>query len=233
MIKRVLLKLSGAAFCSKGNFGFDSHQIKNLAFSLKTIQDKNIGLSIVLGGGNIFRGVQGSSLSLSRLASDQMGMLSTVLNGIALHDALSQEGASASLFSSFVCPQIANVYKPQEALRRLNDGQIIICTGGAGNPYLTTDTAAALRACEIKADLLLKATTCVDGVYDKDPLIFDDAIHMPKISYEKFLEMKLKVMDLSAITLCMINAIPIRLFKLSTMDLENAIFQSNIGTEIK
>ncbi|WP_231165327.1 UMP kinase, partial [Chlamydia pecorum] len=171
-------------------------------------------------------------LQINRVSADQMGMLATLINGMAVADALKAEDIPCLLTSTISCPQLADLYTPQKSIEALHQGKILICTTGAGSPYLTTDTGAALRACELNVDILIKATMHVDGVYDKDPQLFPDAVKYDFISYGDFLAQQLGVMDASAISLCKNAHIPIRVFNFVQYSLERAVFDPTIGTLI-
>lgn len=232
--KRILLKISGEALAGASAYGIDGESVRALAKRLVELHKKGHEIGVVLGGGNIFRGIQGSKLEIERNAADHMGMLATIMNGIVLQQFLSQEGAKAYVMSAIECPAVAKRYHSEEALEHLAQGRIVVFVGGSGHPYFTTDTAAALRACEIKADILLKATTRVDGVYCQDPLKSSHATKYDKISYTEFVEKKLGVLDLTAVTLCMSNQIPIRVFNLYKGSLLDAISKDTVlGTLIK
>lgn len=231
--KRVLFKISGEALSKSSGSGIDEMRLTRLTAELRAIRNADIETAVVIGGGNILRGMEEQKeLQINRVSADQMGMLATLINGMALADALKAEDLPCLLTSTLSCPQIADLYNPQKSLEALGQGKIIICTTGAGTPYLTTDTGAALRACELKVDLLLKATMHVDGVYNKDPLDHSDAIKYESITYKDYLSQDLQVMDPSAITLCMDADIPIRIFNFERHSLENAVYDSYIGSVI-
>jgi uridylate kinase len=233
MYKRVLAKISGEALMGSQGYGVDPESTYNCA---KKIAELSLGghqVGIVIGGGNIFRGIkQGALMKLERTPADQIGMVATFINGIALREALQAAGCQVILMSAVDCPLIAEKYEWQKALRVLEEGKVILFVGGTGHPYFTTDSAAALRACEIKADILLKATTRVEGVYDKDPLVHKDAKKFDRLTYLEVVEKKLGVMDLTAITLCMSSGIPIKVFNFYKESLINAVSQTNSGTLI-
>lgn len=232
-IRRVLFKISGEAFAQDSGNRIDEVRLTRLVSELKMVRNQDVEIAIVVGGGNIIRGLaEQKELQIDRVSADQMGMLATLINGMALADALKSDDVPCILTSMLSCPQLADLYSPQRAFEALNHGKIVICTTGAGSPYLTTDTGAALRACELKVDLLLKATMHVDGVYNKDPRMFADAERYDRISYRDFLAQQLEVMDASAISLCMDSKIPVRIFNFSQYSLEQAVFNENIGTLI-
>lgn len=213
-MRRILLKLSGESLLMGDRFGIDQQACLRVAYSLKRIKEAGIGLGVVIGGGNIFRGINLKELGMPRTPADYMGMIATLLNGIAIQQALASIGCKASVMSALECPKVAESYNWAQAMQHLEEGTILIFVGGTGNPYFTTDTAAALRASEIRADALLKATK-VDGIYNKDPLKYVDAVKYPTISYERVLAEKLQVMDATAIALCQSNQIPIVVFNMN------------------
>lgn len=232
-IRRVLFKISGEAFAQDSGNRIDEVRLARLVSELKLVRNQDVEIAVVVGGGNIIRGLaEQKELQIDRVSADQMGMLATLINGMALADALKNDDVPCMLTSMLSCPQLADLYNPQKASEALSHGKILICTTGAGSPYLTTDTGAALRACELKVDLLLKATMHVDGVYNKDPRMFADAERYEQISYKDFLSQQLEVMDASAISLCMEAKVPIRIFNFSQYSLEQALFNDNIGTLI-
>lgn len=211
--KRVLLKLSGESLSGPQQFGVSPDSCQQMALAIREIRQAGLEVAIVIGGGNIFRGVNLKELGMPRTPADQIGMLSTLINGIALQQALAVIDCPARLMSALECPKVAEPYNWSQALEALQKGSVLIFVGGTGNPYFTTDTAAALRASEIHADVLLKATK-VDGIYNKDPLKYPDAIKYDVISYSQILAEKLEVMDATAIALCMSNRIPIFVFNM-------------------
>jgi uridylate kinase len=234
MYKRVLLKISGEALMGSLSYGVDPQAAKLVAQNIAELAQKGRHeVAVVVGGGNIFRGIQsGPKLGMERTPADQIGMLATLINGIALREALKEEGCDVVLLSAFECPLIAERYQWEKALKSLHKGKILIFAGGTGHPYFTTDSAAALRACEIKADILLKATTRVDGIYDRDPLLHKGAVKFDHLTYLEVVEKKLGVMDLTAVTLCMTGKIPIRVFNFYKESLLNASSGSQVGTLI-
>ncbi len=211
--KRALLKISGEALAGDGGYGINSEVIKQVAEEIKSVHDQGIQLGIVIGGGNIFRGVAAAAKGMDRASSDYMGMLATCINGLALQDALEAVGVQTRVQSAIEMAQIAEPYIRRKAVRHLEKGRVVIFAAGTGNPYFTTDTAAALRGMEINAEVILKATN-VDGIYTKDPKKFDDAERVSKISHHEALSQGLKVIDSTAISLCMDNKMPIVIFKL-------------------
>lgn len=234
--KRLLVKLSGEILLGKKPFGIDEKACFDLAASLKAILNSGHEVAVVIGGGNIFRGLSLAELGIERTPADQMGMLATLVNGVALQQAIKGLGASAHLMSALECPKVAENYNWYKALDYLGKGEIVIFVGGTGSPYFTTDTAAALRASEMKVDILLKATK-VDGVYNVDPQIDPHAKRYASISYTEYLSEKLAVMDATAVALCMNNKIPIYVFSmewLGKMSIGSLLNESEkYGTFIK
>lgn len=222
--KRLLLKLSGEFIANSQKFGIASERCNQLAKAIKKMRDSGLEVAIVIGGGNIFRGVNLKELGMARTPADQIGMLATVMNGIALQQALLTIACPTTLMSALECPKVAEPFIWSKAMDSLSKGEVVIFVGGTGNPYFTTDTAAALRASEIHADILLKATK-VDGIYDKDPLKYSDAKRYEKITYSQVLAEKLEVMDATAIALCMSNKIPIFVFNMSLLNSENIVLE--------
>lgn len=214
--KRILIKVSGESLLGSQPYGIEEAACHKLALALQTIASSGVEVGVVIGGGNIFRGVQAKELGLERTPADNIGMLATVMNAIAIEQALHNIGTQARVLSALECPKIAEPYNWLKALDYLSKGRIVIFAGGTGNPYFTTDTAAAMRACEIKADLLVKATK-VDGIYDKDPLKYPEAKWYPNISYTQFLNEKLGIMDNTAVALCMNNKMPIFVFNMQRL----------------
>lgn len=211
--KRILLKLSGEALAGEGSYGIDPVALNTIAEEIREVAEMGVSIGLVVGGGNIFRGSQAAAQGLERVTADHMGMLATVINGLALQNALEGKGILTRLMTAISMEAVAEPYIRRRAVRHLEKGRVVIFAGGTGNPYFTTDSAAALRAVEIQADLLLKATK-VDGVYDSDPKTNPGATQFETISYIEALEKGLKVMDATAISLCMENGIPIRVFNL-------------------
>ena len=214
--KRVLLKLSGEALCgSAGGFGLDPKTVEAISSELAEVHALGTQLGIVIGGGNIFRGLKGSAQGMDRGSADYMGMLATVINGIALQDSLEKHGVQTRVMTALEVRAVAEPYIRRRAIRHLEKGRVAIFVAGTGNPYFSTDTAAALRAMEIQASLLCKATK-VEGVYDRDPNKYSDASMFRQVSYERFIRERIGVMDATAVTLCRDNKLPIRVFALST-----------------
>jgi uridylate kinase len=229
--KRVLLKLSGEALMGDGEFGIDPATLENIAQQLKRIVESGIQVGIVVGGGNIWRGASAEARGMDRATADYAGMLATMINALALQDALEKEGVVTRTQSAITIQAIAEPYIRRRAIRHLEKGRIVIFAAGTGNPYMTTDTAAALRAIEIGADVLLMAKNNVDGVYDSDPSINVGAKRFDKLSYIDALKMRLEVMDSTALSLCMDNKLPIIVFDLRTPhSLERVVVGELIGT---
>lgn len=214
--KRVLLKLSGEILANQDKFGIEPTACQKVALALQKLQDSGLEIAVVIGGGNIFRGLDLKALGMPRTPADHMGMLATMLNGIALQQALIALGCRAVVMSALECPKAVEPYNWSRACQYLQAKTVLIFVGGTGNPYFTTDTAAALRASEIEAGILLKATK-VDGIYDKDPVRYSDAVKYHKISYNQVLADKLAIMDATAIALCRSNAIPILVFNMQLL----------------
>ncbi|MBT4760095.1 MAG: UMP kinase [Bdellovibrionaceae bacterium] len=228
--KRVLLKLSGEALAGNEGFGINLPTIESIAADVEEASNLGVQLGIVIGGGNIFRGVAASTKGMDRSSSDYMGMLATCINALALQDAFEKRGLQTRVQSAIEMAEIAEPYIRRKAIRHLDKGRIVIFAAGTGNPYFTTDTAAALRAMEINADVILKATK-VDGIYDKDPMIHEDAIKYDSIKYIEVLNKGLQVMDSTAISLCMDNKLPIITFNLNEKgNVARAIKKESIGT---
>jgi uridylate kinase len=230
--KRVLLKLSGEALSGKSEQHIDLGVLKLIAGELRAVSKMGVQIGIVVGGGNIFRGHSEYARSIDRTSADYMGMLATVINSLALQNVLENFGMQTRILSAIEMKAIAESYIHRRALRHLEKGRIIIFAAGTGNPYFTTDTAAALRAVEIQADVIMKATK-VDGVYDKDPVLFSDAVLYKKISYIDVLSKNLKVMDSTAISLCRDNGLPIIVFNLEKKgNIKKVVSGAKIGTRV-
>ncbi|MFC1484239.1 UMP kinase [Candidatus Neomarinimicrobiota bacterium] len=211
--RRILLKMSGEVLAGKRHFGVDPSIITNLAGQVKSVVDAGIQIGIVIGGGNFFRGVSVESAGLDRVSGDYLGMLGTVMNSVAFQNALERMGLETRVLSAIAVTQLAEPYIRRRAIRHLEKNRVVICAGGTGNPYFTTDTASVLRGIEIGADLIMKGTK-VDGVYEADPMVNPQAKKYERLTYEKVIEKKLRVMDLTAITLCMENGLPIVVFNI-------------------
>ena len=211
--KRILLKLSGEALMGTQSYGIDTKMAESVAREIKAVHALGVEVAIVVGGGNIFRGVSESAGNMDRAAADYIGMLATVMNSVVLQDALEQQGVSTRVMSAIDIPQLAEPFIRRRAVRHLEKQRVVIFAAGTGNPYFTTDSAAALRALEIQAEVIFKATK-VDGIYSADPVKNADATRFERISYQDVLEKQLKVMDSSAISLCMDNRLPIMVFNM-------------------
>tara|TARA_B100001758_G_C18358796_1_gene584377 strand:+ start:11 stop:718 length:708 start_codon:yes stop_codon:yes gene_type:complete len=228
--KRVLLKLSGEALIGNGEYGIDPDRLSQYASEINQIVDKGIEIAIVIGGGNIYRGVQSEGAGFDRVQGDYMGMLATIINGMALQSALESIDVQTRLLTAIRMEQITEPYIRRKAMRHLEKGRVVIFGGGTGNPYFTTDTAATLRAIEIEADIILKGTR-VDGIYDKDPEKDSSAIKYDKITFDNVLKKKLNIMDLTAFTLCQENKLPIKVFNMnSSGNLQKICNGDNVGT---
>jgi uridylate kinase len=228
--KRVLLKLSGEALMGSQTYGIDPAVATQIAKDIADIQTMGVETAIVIGGGNIFRGVAASARGMDRATADYMGMLATVINALALQDALEQQNVVTRVVTAIEMRAVAEPFIRRRAIRHLEKGRVVVFGGGTGNPYFSTDTAAALRAMEIKADVILKATK-VDGIYTADPMKDPDATRFDRISYLQVLEHGLKVMDATAISLCMDNRLPIVVFNLLTPgNIRRAICGEPVGS---
>lgn len=230
--KRILLKLSGEALMGNRQYGIDSDRLKEYAEDIKQLTEKELEIAIVIGGGNIFRGLAGASKGMDRVQGDHMGMLATVINGLALQGALEDEGIPTRLQSAVKINEVAEPFIRRRALRHLEKGRVVIFGGGTGNPYFTTDSAAVLRAIEIKADVILKGTR-VDGIYSSDPEKDSKATKFDFISFDDVLKKGLKVMDTTAFTLSQENQLPIVVFDMNTRgNLLKVVSGENIGTKV-
>jgi uridylate kinase len=231
--KRILLKLSGEALMGNLNFGIDPEMIKYVADEIRSVFDLGVQIAIVVGGGNIFRGIAASSYGMDRASADHMGMLATVINSLALQDALEKNGMQTRTQTAISMHEVAEPYILRRAVRHLEKGRVVIFGAGTGNPYFTTDTAAVLRAQEIHAEILLKATK-VDGLYDADPVLHRDAVLLKNIKYMQVLEKQLKVMDMTAISLAMDNHLPLAVFNLKAKgNIRRVVCGEEIGTLIR
>ena len=230
---KVLLKLSGEALQGEKGYGISAEVLETISDEIAEVNKLNIELAIVIGGGNIFRGIAGASKGIDRSTGDYMGMLATVINALALQDSLEKRGIHTRVQTALNIEQVAEPYIRRRAVRHLEKGRVVIFAAGTGNPFFTTDTAATLRALEIGADLILKATK-VDGVYDKDPLEHKDAVKFKELSYMEVLKKELKIMDATAISLCMQENIPIIVFNLfENGNIKNVIMGKEIGTIVR
>lgn len=230
--KRVLLKLSGEALMGEQEFGISSDVINSYARQIKEIVELGVEVSIVIGGGNIFRGISGATHGVDRVTGDHMGMLATVINSLALQNAIEKLGVPTRVQTAIEMPKIAEPFIKRKAQRHLEKGRVVIFGAGTGNPYFTTDTAAALRAIEMNTEAVLKATK-VDGIYDKDPVKYSDAVKYDRVTYTEVLNKDLKVMDATAISLCRENKLPIVVFdSLTEGNIKKVIMGENIGTVV-
>lgn len=231
--KRILLKLSGEALAGKQGFGVDSVAIDSICNQIKSVHEMGVQVALVVGGGNIFRGLKASAKGMDRVNADYMGMLATIINGLALQDALEKKNIFTRLMSAITMVQLAEPFISRRAVRHLEKGRIVIFAGGTGNPYFSTDTAAALRAVQVKADVILKGTK-VDGVYEGDPVLSPDFKKFAKVSFNTVLERGLSVMDATAITMCRENKIPIVVFNLTVEgNLLRVVNGEPVGTIVK
>lgn len=230
--KRILLKLSGEALMGDQGFGISPEVLKYVAEEVRSIFDLGVEVAIVVGGGNIFRGIAASSYNMDRVSADKMGMLATVINSLALQDALEERGIVTRVQTAISMHEVAEPYILRRAIRHLEKGRVVLFAAGTGNPYFTTDTAAVLRAKETHAEVLLKATK-VDGVYDSDPVKNKNAVFIKKITYREVLEKRLRVMDMTAISLAMDNQLPLVVFNLRTKgNIRKFVCGEDVGTRI-
>ena len=227
---RALLKLSGEALSGDQGYGIDPGVLQYLAEEISDVHRMGAELALVIGGGNIFRGSQAEARGIHRVTADNMGMLATVINGLSLQSALEQAGIDTRVQTAFEMRAVAEPYIRRRALRHMEKGRVVLFAGGTGNPYFTTDTTAALRAAEIGADVVLKATK-VDGIYDEDPVTHPDAVRLPRLTYLETLQRRLKVMDATAVSLCMDNQLPIVVFDINRPgNLRSILRGKSIGT---
>jgi uridylate kinase len=230
--RRVLLKLSGEALLGSQPYGIDFKKTRAIAAEVKQIHDLGVDVAIMIGGGNIFRGARGVAEGMDRVSADHIGLLATVINGIALQDALEKEGLNTRLISALEIKAVAEPFIRRRVLRHLEKGRVVIFTAGLGSPYFTTDTAAVLRALEIKAEVILKATK-VDGVYSADPMVDPTATKFEDINFLDVLHQELKVMDSTAISLCKDNKLPIIVFNLNVPgNIKKAVTGEKVGTRV-
>lgn len=231
--QRVLLKLSGEALAGKQGYGIDTDVLQGIAKEIKAVHQRKAQISVVVGGGNIFRGIKGATSGMDRASADYMGMLATVLNCLALQDALEREGCDTRVLSAIEMRELAEPYIRRKAIRHLDKNRIVIFGAGTGNPYFTTDTTAALRAMEVGAEVVLKATN-VDGIYTADPKVEKSAKRYDHVSYIEVLQKGLKVMDSTAISLCMDNQLPIIVFNLNEHGAFNRVVSGEaVGTLVQ
>lgn len=230
--KRILLKLSGEALMGRQGLGIDPQVVDEIALELKEVKELGVEIGIVIGGGNIFRGLSASDRGMDRVTADYMGMLATVINALALQDYLERYGIQTRVLTAIKMEQLAEPFIRRRAIRHLEKGRIVIFAGGTGNPYFTTDTAAALRAIEIESDAIIKGTK-VDGVYDDDPKTNKKAKKFAQLTYLDIVKKRLKVMDSTAVTLSMENSLPIIVFNLTIKgNLKRLILGESIGTKV-
>ena len=230
--KRVLLKLSGEALAGEKGFGIDPETVSHICREVAEVAAMGLELALVIGGGNIFRGLSSSAKGMDRSTADYMGMLATILNAMAVQDALEKAGCPTRVLSAIATTELCEPYIRRRALRHMEKGRIVICAAGTGNPYFTTDTAAALRAMELKCEAIIKATM-VDGVYDKDPAKHDDAVKFRSIGYEETLRRRLGVMDATAITLAQENHMPIIVCSMDGGNIKRVICGEDAGTLVE
>ena len=232
VFSRILLKLSGEVLANKEGFGIDPGKVLYLAKEIEPLYKAGLNIGLIIGAGNIFRGMEASAGGMDRVTGDYLGMLATIMNAIALQDSLEKIGCETRALSAINVTQIAEPYIRRRAIRHMEKGRIVIIAGGTGNPFFTTDSAAALRANELGSEILLKGTK-VDGVYDRDPEKNNDAKRYGNLSYSKVIQDNLRVMDMTAITLCQENNIPIKVFNIkSSGHLHEIVMGANIGTTI-
>jgi uridylate kinase len=231
--KRILLKLSGEALMGNQGFGIDPEVLQEISQEVKEVHELGAEVAVVIGGGNIFRGITATNYGVDRVTADYMGMLATVMNGLALQGAMEKEGVITRLQTAIEMHQVAEPYIRRRAIRHLEKGRVVIFAGGNGNPFFTTDTTASLRAVEIGAEVILKATK-VDGVYNTDPMLDKNAVLFPRLTYLDVLQQGLKVMDSTAISLCMDNKLPIVVFNLTVRgNIKRVLIGEELGTVVQ
>jgi uridylate kinase len=232
--KRILLKLSGEALLGDLPYGADPERIAAIAREVKTVADRGVEIAIVVGGGNIYRGLKGAAAGMDRATGDYMGMLATVLNALALQDALEKTGAVTRVQSAITISEVAEPYIRRRAMRHLEKGRIVIFAAGTGNPFFTTDTAAALRALEIHAEAILMGKHGVEGVYSADPRLDSGATFIPEISHQEAIEQRLQVMDSTALSLCMDNGLPLYVFNIDDeRNIDRIVCGGRVGTVVR
>jgi uridylate kinase len=230
---RVLLKLSGEALLGGLEYGVDPERLHAIARTVKRVKDRDVEVAIVVGGGNIYRGLEGTAAGMDRASADYMGMLATVLNALALQDALEHEGVNTRVLSAIAIQEVAEPYIRRRAMRHLEKGRVVIFASGTGNPFFTTDTAAALRALEIHAEVILMAKNNVEGVYDMDPSENADATFLPNITHHEAIQRGLRVMDSTALSLCKDNDLPIYVFNMSDeRNIDRIVSGERVGTVV-
>ncbi len=231
--KRVLLKISGESLGGESGIGVSGKVLRIISNEIKSVVELGVEMCIVVGGGNIYRGTEDSEEGIDRVTGDYMGMLATLINSLALQSTLEKIGVETRVLSAIEMRQVAEPYIRRRALRHLEKGRVVIFGAGTGNPFFSTDTAAALRAVEVKAEVILKATK-VDGVYDKDPLVYKDAVKFSELTYMEVLERRLKVMDSTAISLCMDNSMPIIVFDIRGKgNIKRVVMGEKLGTLVR
>jgi len=230
MYKRIVLKLSGEALAGERGFGLDADKVAEIAGELAEIHALGVQVGVVVGGGNIFRGLSAQASEMDRVSADSMGMLATIINAIAVQDAMEKHDVQCRVMTAVQMNQLAEPYIRRRAVRHLEKGRVVIFAAGTGNPYFSTDTAASLRAMEIKADVLLKGTK-VEGIYDADPVLFKDAVKYEEITYMDILKQGLKVMDLTAVSLCKDNNLPLIVFNMNEPgNIKRVVMGEKIGS---
>jgi len=230
MYKRIVLKLSGEALAGERKLGLDAEKVSEITAELAEIHALGVEIGLVVGGGNIFRGIEGQAREMDRVSADSMGMLATVINAIALQDALEKRGVQCRVMSAVFMNQLAEPYIRRRAVRHLEKGRVVIFAAGIGNPFFSTDTAASLRAMEINADVLLKGTK-VEGVFNADPVLVKDAVKYDEITYMEILRQGLKVMDLTAVSLCKDNNLPMVIFNMNRPgNIRRVVLAEKVGT---
>lgn len=233
LYKRILIKMSGEALLGDRSHGIDPKFIISIANQIKEVKELGVDVALVIGGGNIFRGIKASANGMDRSTADYMGMLATIINSMALQDGLEKVGLQTRVQSAIRVDSVAESFIKRRAIRHLEKGRVVIFAGGTGNPYFTTDTAGVLRAMEIGVDILFKATK-VNGIYDKDPLEFPNAVKYKNLTYQEFFDQNLKVMDTTAVTLCRENKLPILVFNLlKEGNIKKAVLGNDVGTFIR
>jgi uridylate kinase len=231
--RRILLKLSGEALMGQAGYGIDPQVVRRVAGEVRDVHELGVEIALVVGGGNIFRGIKASTLGMDRASADYMGMLATVMNAVALQDALEKEGCFTRVVSAIEMREIAEPFIRRRAVRHLEKGRIVIFAAGTGNPYFTTDSAAALRALEIKADVIMKATS-VSGIYTADPRTDANAVKIEELSYMRVLREELKVMDASAVSLCKDNNLPIIVFDMTVAgNIKRVVLGERVGSLVR
>lgn len=234
MYRRVILKLSGEALKGKGVYGIDPKTVKEIALEIKNLRELDIEVAVVVGAGNLWRGKTGEELGMDRAQADYMGMLGTMMNGLALQDALEGVGVPTRVMTALPTAAVAEPYIRRRALRHFEKGRVVVLAGGTGSPYFSTDTTAALRAAELDCDVILMAKNGVDGVYDKDPKKFSDAVLLTTVSHQEVLEKNLQIMDSTAASLCKENHIEILVFDMNVRgNILRAAKQESIGTIVR